>query len=114
MTFTLILHTFRTFAASFPPPSSSSVVKWAKERIDEFNESLERQLSSVEQGSPLWNECIDVVKHQSEVLRDVGVDFSGLVAKGLAEATYKQDQHMLPAELSIRGKGGPIGLGLSQ
>lgn len=92
---------------------SSAVVKWAKERIDEFNESLERQLSSVERGSPLWNDCVDVVKHQSEVLREVGVDFSGLVANGLTADERDLDQ-LLPAELSIRSRGGPVGLGLSQ
>ena len=115
VTFTLILHTFRTFSSSFPPASSSSVVKWAKERIDEFNESLERQLSSVERGSPLWNDCIDVVRHQSEVLREVGLDFSALVAKGLAggHEHHRQDQHMLPAHLSVRTKDGPVGLGVT-
>lgn len=114
VTFTLILHTFRTFAASFPPSSSSSVVKWAKERIDEFNESLERQLSSVERDSPLWKECIDVVKHQSEVLREVGVDFSGLVAQGLSEAHVQEDQSALPAQLLVGSKVGSAGTGIGQ
>ncbi|KAF1347788.1 hypothetical protein BDV97DRAFT_298472 [Delphinella strobiligena] len=114
VTFTIILNTFRTFSSSFPPASASAVVKWAKERIDDFNESLERQLSSVERGSPLWNDCIDVVQHQSEVLREVAVDFSGLIAKGLAvEQEQEQEQHLLPAELAIRSRGDPVGLGLS-
>jgi hypothetical protein len=83
-TFTLLLHTFRTFSVSFPPASGSAVVKWAKERVDEFNLVLERQLSSVEQGSALWRECVDVVKGQSGVLGEVGVDFRGVVARSLA------------------------------
>ncbi|THW09721.1 hypothetical protein D6D26_00168 [Aureobasidium pullulans] len=87
VTFTIILHTFRTFSSSFPPTSSSAVVKWAKERIDEFNESLDRQLSSVERGSPLWNDCIDVVREQAAVLSEAGVDFSGLIAQGLTQQT---------------------------
>lgn len=87
VTFAIILHTLRTFSSSFPPTSSSAVVKWAKERIDEFNESLDRQLSSVERGSPLWNECIDVVREQAAVLGEAGVDFSGLIAQGLTQQT---------------------------
>jgi hypothetical protein len=87
VTFAIILHTLRTFSSSFPPTSSSAVVKWAKERIDEFNESLSRQLSSVERGSPLWNECIDVVREQAAVLGEAGVDFSGLIAQGLTQQT---------------------------
>lgn len=61
------------------------MVKWAKERIDEFNQSLERQLSSVERGSQLWTDCIHVVQEQAAVLNEVGVDFSGLIARGLVE-----------------------------
>ncbi|KAK4544410.1 hypothetical protein LTR36_004301 [Oleoguttula mirabilis] len=82
-TFTLLLHTFKTFSGSFPASSGSAVVKWAKERVDEFNEQLERQLSNVERGSELWEECIRTVKEQAGVLGEVGVDFSSLVAKGL-------------------------------
>lgn len=87
VTFAIILHTLRTFSSSFPPTSSSAVVKWAKERIDEFNESLNRQLSSVERGSALWNECIEVVREQAAVLGEAGVDFSGLIAQGLTQQT---------------------------
>ena len=59
------------------------MVKWAKERVDEFNLVLERQLSSVEKGSALWKECVDVVKGQAGVLSEVGVDFRGVVARNL-------------------------------
>lgn len=82
-TFTLLLHTFSTFSGSFPPASGSAVVKWAKERVDEFNEVLERQLSSVEKGSELWNECLQTAREQAGVLREVGVDFTSLVGRGL-------------------------------
>lgn len=83
-TFSLILHTFRTFSASFPATSSSAVVKWAKERVEEFNLILERQLSSVDKESALWKECLGVVKGQAGVLGEVGVDFRGIVARNLA------------------------------
>ena len=82
-TFTLLLHTFRIFSASFPPSSGSSVVKWAKERVDEFNGMLGRQLSSVDKGTELWDECVSVVNERAAVLAEVGVDFRGLVGKGL-------------------------------
>ncbi|KAK3721382.1 exocyst complex component exo84 [Vermiconidia calcicola] len=83
-TFALLLHTFRTFAASFPPAAGSSVVKWGKERVDEFNAVIERQLSSVERGGALWRECVDVVRGEVGVLSEVGVDFRGLVGRKLA------------------------------
>ena len=121
VTFTLILHTFRTFSSSYSPTSSSAVVRWAKERIDEFNESLERQLSSVEPGSPLWNECIQVVKQQSNVLQEVADEFSGLVASGLTiddqDHNHDNDDAHLAGpttDPSPRSREGPIGLGLSR
>lgn len=82
-TFNLLLHTFRTFSGSFSATSGSAVVRWAKERVDEFNEALERQLGSVERGTELWEECIRTIKAQSGVLAEVGVDFTSLVARGL-------------------------------
>lgn len=51
--------------------------------MEEFNVSLERQLSSVERGSELWNECLSIVHEYAGMLGDVGVDFNGIVAKGL-------------------------------
>ncbi|KAI6984108.1 hypothetical protein D0859_14382 [Hortaea werneckii] len=81
-TFTLLLHTFRTFSGSFPTASGSAVVKWAKERVDEFNEALERQLSSVERDGDFWNDCLHIAKEQAQVLSEVGVDFTSLVGRG--------------------------------
>jgi exocyst complex component 8 len=83
ITFTLLLHTFRTFSSSFPAASGSAGVKWAKERVDEFNDLLARQLSSVGQGTELWDECLQTVRQQAECLAEVGVDFTGLVGRGL-------------------------------
>jgi hypothetical protein len=85
VTFNMMVHTFRSFTASFPSVSGSAVVKWAKERVDEFNAALQRHLSSVEWGSEVWEECVRVVREQTQVLGEVGVDFSGLVAQGLDE-----------------------------
>ena len=101
-TFTLLLHTFRTFNQSFPTTSGSAVVRWAKERVDEFNAALERQLSSVDRDSEIWGACIQTVKEQAVVLAEVGVDFRGLIARGLsADAAAAVDGNQ------------PIGLGVN-
>nr|POE72295.1 exocyst complex component exo84 [Quercus suber] len=83
-TFTLILHTFRTFSGSFPAAAGSAVVRWAKERLDEFNDMLARHLSSVESNGELWQGCLQTAKEQASVLGEVGVDFTGLVGKHFA------------------------------
>ena len=114
-TFNLLLQTIKTFSASFPPASGSAVVKWAKERVEEFNAVLERQLSSVDRGSDLWKECLDVVKKQAAVLSGVGVDFRGLVARNLSGDLGVRDGASWDDE-SLRGKEkekGPVGLGVS-
>nr|POE74046.1 exocyst complex component exo84 [Quercus suber] len=85
-TFTLILHTFRTFSGSFPAAAGSAVVKWAKERLDEFNDVLARHLSSVEINGEVWQECLQTAREQASVLSEVGVDFTGLVGKHLASS----------------------------
>ncbi|GAB7361753.1 hypothetical protein MBLNU230_g1799t1 [Neophaeotheca triangularis] len=83
VTFTLLLHTFRTFAGSFPPSSGSAVVKWGKERVDEFNEVLERHLAGQQVGFEMREQCLVVAREQAAVLGEVGVDFKGLVGRGL-------------------------------
>jgi hypothetical protein len=82
-TFTLILHTFRTFNQSFLTTSASAVVRWAKERVDEFNAVIERQLSSVARDSDVWNASLNVVREQAATLSEVGVDFKDLILQGL-------------------------------
>ncbi|KAF4555447.1 Exocyst component 84-like protein [Elsinoe fawcettii] len=82
--FTIMLHTFRTFANSFQGTNyASAVVKWAKERVDDFNEMLGRQLSSVPPAEGLWVECIGIAREQCGVLKEVGVDFEGFVGRGI-------------------------------
>lgn len=67
--------------------------------MDEFNETLDRQLSSVERGSPLWNECVEIVKTHAEVLSEVAVDFTVLVARGL------DDQPFVNGRNDVQGQG---------
>ncbi|KAL1587887.1 hypothetical protein WHR41_03244 [Cladosporium halotolerans] len=111
VTFSMLVHTFRTFSTSFPSSSGSAVVKWAKERVDEFNASLQRQLSSVEWGSELWEDCVSVVREQAQVLGEVGVDFKGLVAQGLdevAKATRKEGRERVRRSMGGAGLAGGL------
>ncbi|KAK5683875.1 exocyst complex component exo84 [Elasticomyces elasticus] len=83
-TFTLLVHTFRTYALAFPAPGSgSAVVAWGMERVGEFNETLKRQMDGVSREGEVWEECVEVVRGMVGVLGEVGVDFSGVVGKGV-------------------------------
>ena len=61
----------------------SSCVQWAKERLDEFNALLGRQLGSVRAGSEEWNECLGKAIGNAVMLGEVGLDFANLVGLGL-------------------------------
>lgn len=61
----------------------SSCVQWAKERLDEFNVLLGRQLGSVRDGSAEWNDCLGKAIGNAAVVGDVGLDFANLVGLGL-------------------------------
>lgn len=60
----------------------SACVKWAKEHVDAFNKILARQLSSVEEGSKLWQDCMDQALEHAGMLTEVGLDFKELVGRG--------------------------------
>ena len=62
---------------------ASASIKWAKERLDDFNALLARQKFSVELRASVWQECMDIVHEHAANLREVGVDFEELVARGL-------------------------------
>ena len=76
----------------------SACVKWAKEHVDAFNVIVARQLSSVDQGSPLWQQCMDQAHEHATKLADVGLDFKELIGKRVEED---------------RAEARPIGLGVS-
>jgi hypothetical protein len=59
----------------------SACVKWAKEHVDLFNVLLVRQLSSVEEGGGVWEECMTQARQHASMLREVGLDFEGLVGE---------------------------------
>ncbi|KAL6231017.1 exocyst complex component exo84 [Aspergillus navahoensis] len=81
--FTLIKNTISTYQQCFPSVMTSACIKWAKHHLDGFNALLTRQLSSVQRGTTVWQKCIDIVHEQADILAEVGVDFTDLVAKGL-------------------------------
>lgn len=64
---------------------SSSCIRWAKHHLDGFNSLLTRQLSSVQRGTTVWQKCLDIVHEHANMLTEVGVDFTDLVARGLEE-----------------------------
>lgn len=72
-------NTVNVFQQCFPTLMTSACVKWAKEHLDGFNVILSRQLSSVQRGSPTWNECMDQAKAHAMMVNEVGLDFKGLV-----------------------------------
>ncbi|KAL8895305.1 MAG: hypothetical protein Q9207_008221 [Kuettlingeria erythrocarpa] len=77
--FTLMKNTVRIYQQCFPPLMMSACVKWAKEHLDSFNVILSRQLSSVQRGSPTWNECMDQAREHAMMVDEVGLDFKELV-----------------------------------
>ncbi|EUC36033.1 hypothetical protein COCCADRAFT_34465 [Bipolaris zeicola 26-R-13] len=83
--FTIIKNTVDMFQRCFPQQLMSACVKWAKEHIDQFNVLLKRQLSSVEEGGNVWNVCLRLAHEHAEMLRDVGLDFTELVGRGIGE-----------------------------
>ena len=63
----------------------SACVKWAKEHLDGFNVILTRQLSSVQVGSPVWQECRERAKEHAGIMNEVGLEFRSLVGVGLGD-----------------------------
>lgn len=60
--------------------------------MDGFNAVLNRQLSSVERNTPVWQKCMEIVYEHANMLFDVGVDFKDMIhveggTNGSSEAT---------------------------
>ncbi|CAG8381125.1 unnamed protein product [Penicillium salamii] len=83
--FNLIKNTIGIYQQCFPSAMSSSCIRWAKHHLDGFNSLLNRQLSSVQRGTSVWQKCLDIVHEHAALLMEVGVDFTDLVARGLEE-----------------------------
>ncbi|CBX93935.1 hypothetical protein IAQ61_003807 [Plenodomus lingam] len=83
--FTVIKNTVDMYQRCFPQPLMSACVKWAKEHIDQFNVLLKRQLSSVDENGNVWNQCMQLAHEHAAMLREVGLDFSELVGRGIKD-----------------------------
>ena len=57
----------------------SACVKWTKEHVDDFNAILLRQLSSVDEGSETWKECMDRATLHAAMLNEAGLDFKNFI-----------------------------------
>ena len=76
----------------------SSCVQWAKERLDEFNALLGRQLGSVRAGSTNWNNCLGKAIENAGMVGEVGLDFANLVGLGLMKEKNDGGQLESPRE----------------
>lgn len=100
--FSIIRNTVACFQGCFPQTMMSACVKWAKEEVEAFNVILARQLSGMEKGGKIWNECMDRAKTHAQMLAEVQLDFRDLIGKEAAETKV------------ANGTGnGPVGLGLT-
>ena len=63
----------------------SSCVQWAKERLDDFNVLLGRQLGSVEVGGVDWSNCLGKAVENAGMVGEVGLDFANLVGLRLVK-----------------------------
>ncbi|PWY66459.1 hypothetical protein BO70DRAFT_433146 [Aspergillus heteromorphus CBS 117.55] len=102
--FTLIKNTISIYQQCFPPVMSSASIRWAKHHLDGFNALLTRQLSSVQRGTTVWQKCIDIVHQHANLLMEVGVDFTDLVAKDLETGEeFTERPQMTRSESLISG-----------
>jgi exocyst complex component 8 len=108
--FTIVKNTVSIYQACFPPLMMSACVKWAKDHLEQLNVTLVRQLSSVERGGPVWNECLNLIWEHEASLRNVGLDFQEVIGKDLGEKSINLSTSRATAKSR---EGSPaIGLGL--
>lgn len=69
----------------------SACIKWAKERLDDFNELLGRQLGSVVPESRTWLDCLARAKEHAGMCGEVGMDFVELVRVGRGSVVENLD-----------------------
>lgn len=84
---TIVRNTVSIYQVCFPPLMMSACIKWAKEHLEQLNVTLVRQLSSVERGGTIWNECLELIWEHEASLKNVGLDFHEVIGKSLGEKT---------------------------
>jgi len=86
----MALHTYVSFTGCFSGNAfASAITKWIKQRVDDFNVRLSRELNGVNPADHVFTQCIDIAKDQAKVLEKVGfdlIDFVGLGVQGNAGA----------------------------
>ena len=80
---TIVKNTATIYQACFAPIAMSACIKWAKGHLEQLNVTLVRQLSSVERGGTIWQECLELVWEHEASLKQVGLDFLEVIAKDL-------------------------------
>ncbi|MCJ1397745.1 exocyst complex component exo84 [Xylographa trunciseda] len=96
--FTLIKNTIHVFQQCFEQASMSSVVVWAKGHLDAFNEGLGRGLSCVERGGGVWTASLERAREMAAGMGEVGVDFVGLVGRGVEGVEEAEEKQGLGGE----------------
>jgi len=81
--FTLIKNTVEIYNSCFEYRLASALVRWAKERADEYMDLFERQLQAVNQDSKVYGDCMEITRLHSTMLVDCGLDFKELKDPGL-------------------------------
>lgn len=99
--FTIIKNTVHIYQNCFPQVMMSACVKWAKEHVDDFNVILARQLSSVDQESTVWKECMDQAHKHAAMLTSVGLDFKYLIGKGVEDGPMRDSAGERPVGLGM-------------
>lgn len=83
--FTIVKNSAHIYQTCFSQLMMSACIKWTKEHLEQLNVTLVRQLSSVERGSTVWNECLELIWEHEAPLKSVGLDFHEIVGKGLGK-----------------------------
>lgn len=97
---------------------SSACIRWATQHLESFNALLTRQLSSVQRGTSIWTKCVGIVREYAEMLTEVGVDFTELIARGLDDENEREEgegeKPMTRSESLMSGSGSASGSGLNK
>lgn len=93
--FIIIKNTVDIYQKCFPQPLMSACVKWAKEHVDQFNIILKRQLSSVNEDSDVWRQSMEQAHDHAAMLKEVGLDFSELIGKGIRDEDNGEQQGLI-------------------
>lgn len=78
MQFTLIKNTVEIYNSCFEYRLASALVKWAKDRVEDYMELFDRQLEAVAEENKVFEDCMEITRQHSAMLVDCGLDFKEL------------------------------------